>query len=366
MNTELEALVILTATPNLGSIKIRFLIEHFGSANNALDAEPADLLGLPGFSQKTLKSWAFWKNDSSWEKDIALAEKLNVEIIPYTNPKYPKRLLEISDHPILLYVKGSLKPDDSQSIAVVGTRNSTIYGLDMAERISHDLASMGFTVVSGLARGVDTCAHTGALQSGRTIAVIGSGLANIYPRENIELSRMIEEKGAVISEFPMTTPPDRQNFPQRNRIVSGMTQGTLLIEAPMKSGAMITMHKAEQQGRPLFAIPGRCNQENFQGNHHLIKQNRAKLIESATDIAQDFDSLFSFAPSDKKKTLPSLEKEELNLLHLLPDEELTVDDIVHTTKLPVMKLNVLLMSLVIKKVVKEYPGKIYKKLIPNG
>jgi DNA processing protein len=195
------------------------------------------------------------------------------------------------------------------------------------------------------------------------VAVLGSGLACIYPSENKQLAEQIAQQGALMSEFSMATPPDRPHFPQRNRIVSGMTMGTLLIEAPQQSGAMLTTARALDQGRPVFALPGRIDQESFKGNHTLIKEGQAKLIDQMQDILQHFDDFslpLVFKPA-VRSSLP-LEKEEADLLHELPTQELSVEDILRKTQWPVAKVNGLLMSLVLKKMVKEYPGKIYKKI----
>lgn len=273
---ELEALAILSQLPHLGSVKIRLLRGHFGSALKALEADVGEIHGLPGFGSKISQHWKRWEKDGSWQEDLELAQRHGVHILPFTAPQYPKRLLELYDVPILLYIKGEIKPEDQQSLAIVGTRNATRYGQEMAEKIASELSAMGFTIVSGLARGIDTTAHVHALRYGRTVAVIGSGLLDVYPRENRKLAEQITQKGALISEFPMKTPPDRQNFPQRNRIVSGMTLGTVLIEAPLESGAMITMQKGFSQGRKLFAVPGRVNDESFQGNHRLIKAGKLR------------------------------------------------------------------------------------------
>lgn len=364
---ELESLVILAGTPRLGSIKIRLLLNHFGSAREVLNAPIGEIEKLPGFGPKIASDWKTWERDKRWKEDLTLTEKHQVKIIPFTSGEYPKPLLEIHDFPIVLYVKGELTPQDKRSIAIVGTRQASIYGNELACTIAKDLALSGYTIVSGLARGIDTSAHQGALLTGRTLAVIGSGLANIYPRENFALAGKIQEKGAVISEFPMSTPPDRQNFPQRNRIVSGMTLGTLLIEAPLKSGAMITMELAQKQKRALFALPNRVDNENAKGNHQLIKSGRAHLVESADDVIAFFEQEKDlFGPVTKHSaSAPSipLSLEEENFLKMLPVEESSIETIVTLTKLPIMKLNVLLMSLVLKKVIKEFPGKIYKKIL---
>lgn len=360
---ELEALLILTSMPLLGSIKIRLLIQHFGSALQAVNAKNEDLLCLPGFGPKILQSWDDNLKNGHWKKDLAVAEQLQANLITYTDPNYPKRLLELADHPIILYVKGSYSKKDQRCLAMVGTRNASLYGMEMAKKLSRDLAHAGFTIVSGLARGIDTAAHQGAIESGRTIAVLGSGLSHIYPPENSGLAQQILERGALISEFPMLAPPDRQHFPQRNRIVSGMTMGTILIEAPLRSGAMLTMGRALGQGRPVFALPGRADLENFKGNHSLIKEKNALLIEDSRDVIRAFEEFLPISPpfTPVREKIP-LEKEEEELLRRLPNEELSIEDILRQTQFPIQKLHILLVSLVLKKAMKEYPGKIYKKV----
>lgn len=359
---ELEALIILTHLPLLGPIKIRFLMRHFGSAAAALNAPLEKIEQLPSFGPKIMQSWKKGLIDQGWIKNLHLAEKLHTDIIPFYSPHYPKRLLEIADHPLLLYVQGQLLPQDQHCIAVVGTRQATLYGQDIANQLSMKLAQAGFTIVSGLARGIDKAAHEGALTAGRTLAVLGSGIAHIYPTENIELSRAIQKQGALISEFPMSTPPDRQNFPQRNRIVSGMTLGTVLIEAPPKSGAMLTAERAYTQGRPVFALPGRVDQDSFKGNHALIKEGKAQLIEGVADILKNFHDCplpLVFKPTTQRTI--SLEKDEEELLQLMPTQEISVEELASLTQWSISKLNSFLMRLVLKKIVKEYPGKIYKK-----
>lgn len=360
--SEIEALAMLAHIPLLGSIKIRLLIHYFGSPQEALQATPEQISDLPGFGPRVVSNWKSHRSSVAWESNLALAKEHQTELISYTDVRFPKRLLEITDHPVLLYIKGDLKPSDHHCIAIVGTRQPTIYGKEMASQLAEDLARRGFTIVSGLARGVDTLAHEGALTAGgRTVAVIGSGLANLYPRENSALASAICQRGALISEFAMATPPDRQNFPQRNRIVSGMTLGTVLVEAPAASGAMITMDRAHRQNRKAFAIPGRADQENFRGNHLLIKKGLAHLVENAEDIAEHFETLFGSALPPKKALDIDLDKEEESLWRLLPTEEAGFDEIHRLSNLPTSKLNVLLMSLVLKKAIKEFPGKIYKR-----
>lgn len=344
-------------------MKIRFLMSHFGSAAAALTAPLEELARLPGFGPKLLQGWKEGLKDNTWKEDLALAERMQTELIPFTSPRYPKRLLETSDFPVVLYAQGNLLKEDRRCLAVVGTRQASIYGIELAKEISRDLARAGFTIVSGLARGVDTAAHEGALGCGRTIAVLGSGLANLYPQENSGLAEKIMKNGTLLSEFPMKAPPNRHHFPQRNRIVSGMTMGTILIEAPLKSGAMLTIERALEQGRPTFAIPGRVDQENFKGNHSLIKEKKAQLVENSGDILKSFDEYslpLVFIPAAKHSILLGNEEEEL--LSRMPAQEASIEELINLIQWPAGKLNSLLMSLVLKKKIKEYPGKIYKKL----
>lgn len=364
MLSENEALLILTGIPLLGPIKIRLLVHHFGSALAALEASSEEVTELPGFSSKIAKGWKNWKKESGWEKNLELVQRYGVKLLAYTSPDYPKRLLEISDAPVLLYVLGEIKSIDQRCIAIVGTRQASIYGNDMAESIARDLAASGFTIVSGLARGIDTSAHKGALNRGRTIGVIGSGLANLYPQENAELARAMTQRGSVVSEYAMSAAPDRHHFPQRNRIVSGMTLATLLIEAPIKSGAMITVEQAVSYGRRVFALPGRVDNENFAGNHFLIKTGRAQLCENAKDIIETFSDLFKGLEMNQSFGKPQivLESEEKEFWDKLPPHELSIEEIVQLSQLSMMKINVLLMSLKLKKVIKEFPGRIYKKV----
>lgn len=361
---ELHALLILTLIPYLGSMRIQALIEKFGSASAVLELSASEIANIAGFGAKIAPSWGNWKKEEGWKRQLELADKKVISLVPYFDVRYPKHLKAISDYPILLYVKGNLTLIEN-SIAIVGTRNATIYGKEIAEQLGKELASMGYTVVSGLARGIDTAAHLGALQvkEGRTVGVLGSGINCIYPQENKQLSEAMVLNGALVSEFSIETPPDRLNFPRRNRIVAGMTKATVLIEAPLKSGAMITMDFADRYKKHLFAFPGRVDWECFKGNHHLIKQGKAHLIEEAKDIAFLLgDKAIEMKPSFEKKHVELLNEQEKRLWEVLPYEEVTVDEIIGLIKGPVSKVQSLLMSLVIKKFIKEYPGKIYKKI----
>lgn len=361
--SELEALICLNSIPGIGSIKIRLLIQFYGSALRAIEAPLSEIGTFPGFGPKILSGWEKTLREEKWKHDLVLAKRFETEIIPFNHSSYPKRLLETIDFPLILYVRGTLKKEDQLSLALIGTRSPTLYGKEMAKRFSRELAQSGYSIVSGLARGIDTAVHEGALEGGRTIAVLGSGLASLYPPENAMLAEAIKKNGAVISEFPMETSPERHHFPQRNRIVSGMTLGTFVIEAPLQSGAMLTAERAIGQTRPVFALPGRVDSDCFKGNHALIKEGKAKLVEGVEDILRHYDH-FSLPLSFKSSPEPliRLENEEEFLYSRLPSYELTIEELVSRLQWPITKLNVLLMSLVLKKMIKEYPGKIYKKI----
>lgn len=361
---ELEALVILSQIPYLGSVRIKQLISLFGSAVNALQCDIEQIKQIPSFGTKVASYWHQWRQDFSWQEEFALADRHLIKIVSYQCAAYPQSLKQLPDAPLLLYIKGNLKKEDDQAIAVIGTRNATRYGLVAAERITQELVEHNLTIISGLARGIDTVAHTTALKNGRTIAVIGSGLLNIYPKENGRLAEQITENGALISEFSLKRAPEKFNFPLRNRIVSGMSLGCLLIEAPIDSGAMITMQKAFSQKKHLFAIPGPIDYPSFAGNHALIKEGQARLVENGEDIIRRLDP---FIANQEKKVLNkvkiSLDANEQMFMNCIPPHCVSFDELARLTKLPVMQLNTLLMGLVIKKAINAYPGKIYQKVI---
>ncbi|MDR3624590.1 MAG: DNA-processing protein DprA [Chlamydiales bacterium] len=361
---ELEALVALTHIPLLGPVKIRELVKKFGSASGVFQASYNEWMQLPGFGPNVCAKIEEGPKKENVERDLELSKKMGLTLLSFQDARYPKRLLQLHDAPALLYIKGEFLEEDDRNIAVVGTRNHTIYGAETAEKIARELTDYGFSVTSGLARGIDTSAHRGALERGRTIAVIGSGLAHIYPTENVQLARKISEKGVLISEYPTFFPPAKEHFPRRNRIVSAMSLASVLIEAPIKSGAMITMNLAYDQKRSLFALPGRVDDENFKGNHHLIKQGKAKLIEGAEDIALAFGC---FKPVKERILRTEVNGEEKTLLQQMPLQEISIEELALKTNFNISKLNVLLMGLVLKNIIKEFPGKIYKVREPlNG
>lgn len=363
---ELSALIALSSIPFLGPIKIKLLIQTFGSALNVLNADLKDIKATQGFGNRILEGIKTLADNPKWKEELKLIKTYDISVIPFTSSKYPESLKKINDSPTHLYILGDLKEEDEKSIAIIGTRNASIYGLEMAEKFAEGLSLKGFTIISGLARGIDTAAHVAALKYGRTIGVIGSGLLSIYPKENLKLAEKITKNGALISEFPLLAPPEKQNFPKRNRIVSGLTLGTLLIEAPLKSGAMLTMEIAKTQNKKLFTIPGRLDNENFQGNLSLIKKG-AELIQNVEDICKSLEH-FSYKNhlnpllSMQKKEFPILSGEETDFLYKLPAQEISIEEAILVSKIPPSKLNALLMGLMLKGAIKEYPGKMYKKI----
>jgi DNA processing protein len=313
-------------------------------------------------------------NFSEWDKvnqNFELLNKNKITLITYQDDDYPEKLKNIYDLPPFLYVRGSLMKDDI-NIAIVGSRRATTYGKYTTERISRELAQKGVTVVSGMARGIDSAAHRGALAArGRTIAVLGSGLDVIYPPENKILFSEIIENGAVISEFPMGTPPIAANFPSRNRIISGMSYGVLVVEAGEKSGSLITARLALEQGREVFAVPGSVETPASRGTNRLIKEG-AKLIENAEDILEEIipqlektKVLNETLTSENEAKLPAKEikltKIEKQVADFIFDKRIHVDDIIAATNLSPADVLSTLMSLELKNLVTQHPGKYFSR-----
>ena len=343
---ETEALLALTHL--LKPHEVRKLIAAAGGPSQALRAAHPALRG--------------WESVASWQEDLDLVHKNKIKLLSFLDADYPAALHALPDAPPLLYVQGALTSEDLSSLAIVGTRICSLYGKEMSAKIAEEVAGFGMTIVSGLARGIDTAAHMGALRRGRTIAFIGSGLAHLYPRENIKLASEIAERGAVISELPMNTGPAKHLFPRRNRLIAAFSQATFLAEAPIKSGAMITMDYALKLRKICFALPGRADTESFRGNHLLIKEKKAQLVENGAEMVsllQPEKCKLSFQP---KGSSAFLEEDETRLLAFFPSEEIGFEELAEKTKLPIAKLSAKLMSLLLKGVVREFPGKLFKKL----
>jgi DNA processing protein len=278
--------IALKSVEEVGCVGFRNLLAAFSSPRMVFAAPAPTLQAIPGIGAKTanyIRSFSDWQTA---EREVARAQALSVAIVTCQDPFYPKNLLNIYDYPPYLYVKGTLKPEEI-AVAVVGSRIASVYGRFVTEKLSRELALKGITVVSGLARGIDAAAHRGALSGrGRTIAVLGCGLDLVYPPENEALAADIAAQGALVTEFPFGTPPNAPNFPARNRIISGISLGVLVVEAGEKSGSLITARIAAEQGRSVFAVPGAIESAGSRGTHRLIKQG-AKLVENVEDILEE-------------------------------------------------------------------------------
>lgn len=281
---------------------------------------------------------------------------------------YPEALRWIPEPPPVLYIWGTLRPEDSLAVAVVGSRKPSPYGQLAAQRLSTELAQYGFTIVSGLARGVDSLAHQRALQAGgRTIAVLGSGINVVYPPEHRRLYDAIREQGAVVSEFPFDTKPDRWNFPRRNRIISGLTLGTLVVEASDQSGSLHTARHALEQGREVFAVPGRIDVPSSRGTNNLIKRG-AKLVEGIDDILEEFPEAVRRAcrqrstgpePTNTAPMPTALTPDEAQILALVPPEETHIETIIYASQLPAQAVASILLTLELRGLVRQFPGKFF-------
>ena len=361
-----EAFIALNMIEGVGPVRARSLLEHFGGAPEILRAAKTELLRVLNIGDDTAE------NISNWEKSVDLAGELKriqdfgCHVLISADENYPAALREIYDPPLVLYVKGELTAKDKNAVALVGSRQTTHYGIETARKLAYQLAYVGVTVASGGARGIDTAAHQGALSAkGRTIAVLGTGINLIFPTENAELFERIAANGAVITQFPFNRPADKQSFPIRNRIVAGMTLGTVVVEANLSSGALITANFATEYGRQIFAVPGRIDSPRSKGCHELIKKG-AKLCEGAEDILSEFEYLFptSNRPATPNETgvLPALElsaNEQKVFDVLKTDDEMTPDEIIRASGLPSSAVSVTLLSLEMKRVVRQLPGKLF-------
>jgi DNA processing protein len=348
---------------DIGPVGVRSLAAVLGSPQAIFSAGRADLLRAEGIGPAQADKIIAQRDSLQPGAEIERAAKLGAQIITPVDDAYPKPLRQIHDPPLGLYVFGTLEPGDKRAIGVVGSRHTTTYGRETAEKLSYQLAQSGFVVVSGLARGIDTAAHRGALKGGgRTIAVLGGALDCLYPPENAELAREIARHGAVLSEFPLGRKPDKTTFPMRNRIVSGLSMGILVVEAGLGSGALITVDQALDQGRTVFAVPGRIDSPSSKGTHQLIK-NGARLVESVDDILDDFEFLIPPGKRDRTaeaaaETRPPLLPEEDRIVRALEDGEQDLDALTRATGLGAARVSALIIGLEMKRMVRMQPGRI--------
>ncbi|HEY2883314.1 MAG TPA: DNA-processing protein DprA [Pirellulales bacterium] len=344
------------------------LLERFGTAAAVLDAAPADLRTVPRLGSKLCQAICTAREAIDAEAEIELCRREQVEIVTEQDENFPRPLREVPDPPGVLFVRGKLQATDAMAIAIVGSRHATRYGLEQAERLAGGLARAGLTIISGLARGIDAAAHRGALAAGgRTIGVLASGVLNIYPPEHDDLAAQIAREGAVISEAPPRVEPLAGMFPQRNRIISGMSLGVLVVEASTRSGALITARHAMEQGRDVFAVPGPITSRMSHGCHRLIRDG-AKLVETIDDILEELGPLVSAAPaaSDGREihhpaelALNDLERQ---VLAAVPTEACTVDTVIAASELPTHQVLATLSVLEMRRLIRRLSGNLVQRL----
>jgi len=367
---KLTSLKALLSIERIGPILFLNLLTRFSSIENIFSASPHELKKAGNIGNTLARRIidAGKKLDDfriATEKEIDVVTKLGGEIITYFDEDYPQLLKQISSPPVILYTVGKIKEASENTVAVVGTRRPTAYGKLQAERFVKELTGNGITIVSGLARGIDTIAHNSALKyGGRTIAVIGSGLDIIYPSENKKLAKMIEEKGAVISEYPPGTKPDAQNFPKRNRIISGLSLGSLIVETKINGGAMYTANFALEQNREVFAVPGNLGVPQSEGANFLIKKNGAKLVQTVQDILDELN-IFIDTKKERKEIspLPDLSLFEKQIYDVLSNKPLHVDKISEAARMNAAECSVHLLTLEFKGLVKALPGKMFARSV---
>ena len=374
---DIDKWIQLIRCDGIGPIGFARLLKYFGNIDDALGASVGKLEQVEGIGPKTAESILASRDKFDTAKEIQLAEKLGVWIINLEDSRYPAALKRIYDPPPVLYVKGTLKSSDALAVAIVGTRRCTTYGAEQSSRLGYMLASAGFTIISGMASGIDTAAHLGAIKAaGRTIAVQGCGLATIFPPENKKLFAQVADFGACISELPLKFEARSENFPARNRIISGLSMGVIVVESAAIGGAMITASAAVEQNREVMAIPSRIDSPVSTGPHRLIKDG-ARLVHSIDDvmealgyIGQGLREHASFAAAKAKEDVQGslFDVEQLNLsqtektvLKNLDFEHVHIDDIISSTNLPAGEINSALICLRLKGLINQSPGNMFAK-----
>jgi len=357
----------LKSVPGIGNLLGKRLIDAFDSPQKVFNASDEALLRVAGITRRHVAALRTHQMPASVAAELELAARRGYCIVTLADPEYPQLLREIPDPPLLLYTCGRLENSPAK-LAMVGSRNATAYGMTTTKGLSGTLAALGLTIVSGMARGIDTAAHEGALAAGgRTIAVLGSGLERIYPAENKRLFQRISECGAVVTEFPLMTEPEAHNFPVRNRIISGMSLGTVVVEATKNSGSLITARLAVEQNREVFAVPGSIQSFKSIGTHTLIKQG-AKLVEHAQDIVEELAPMIRLnAPlsrhgrdgADEKKVV--LAAEEARVYEAIGPYPIHIDDLVRKTSMGPGQVSGILLKLELAGLIRQSPGKYFTK-----
>ncbi|MFH0762831.1 MAG: DNA-processing protein DprA [Candidatus Omnitrophota bacterium] len=362
----------LALTPEIGSRRGKSLLEKFKTPKVILEASLNDIAEVENIGREVAKRIVEGRKSIDLERQIKLIERNNVTLIPLDSEYYPASLKSIFDPPLVLFVKGEILPQDYFSIAIVGTRMSSFYGRSMSEKLSRQLVEKGFAIVSGGARGIDTFSHQSALRAGgRTLAVLGCGLDIAYPPDNKKLFEEIAKYGALISEFPLSSKPDKGNFPMRNRIISGLSLGVVVIEAPHRSGALITVTHANEQGREVFSVPGKADSFVSRGTNQLLREG-AKLVENADDIIEELEPILRSKVKEFRASLPeaaektglkgrALSEEEAGVYSLISQEPTGLDVLVEKTNMDIPKISGILLRLQLDKFIGQLPGKQFIK-----
>lgn len=357
----LVATLRLVLVSGVGPITRKALVDHFGSAAAVLKASPQELQQVQGVGPKLAHKIVAAPDEVDISELWRVCRENNISILPESHTDYPQMLREIHDPPGVLFTLGKLLPQDSLSVAIVGTRHATQYGIQQAERLGSGLARAGFTVVSGLARGIDSAAHRGAMSAGgRTIAVLGSGVLDVYPPENKDLADEIKNHGAVISEAAPHMPPMSGMFPQRNRIITGISLGVIVVEAAERSGAILSAQHATEQGREVFAVPGRVDSRASHGCHRLIRDG-AKLVESVDDILEELGPLVKSTPTENGRVVRhpaelQLTAQEQTVLNAIDQQPTSIDDVVAASKLPVSRVLSTISVLEMRRLIRRISG----------
>jgi DNA processing protein len=350
-NSELKYWVGFSKIPGIGRVKTTLIENYFPSLEYAWTASSAELKKA-GLDSKSVSSIVNLRSRINLDAEMEKMDKYKIKAITYNSPDYPHRLKEIYDYPPVLYIRGTIKAEDDYCLAIVGTRHSTLYGRQVTEDIVRDLVRSNITIVSGLAKGIDSIAHRTALESdGRTIAVFASGLDLVYPAENANLARAIIEHGALISEYPLGTKPKAEHFPRRNRIMSGISPGVLVIEAGERSGALITAEQALAQNREVFAVPGSILSPASKGTNWLLQQG-AKLVRNHVDILEELNLAVVAQQLEMKELLPSDETEIL-LFKSIGSEPTHIDEICRQCGLDISTVSSALTMMELKGIVKQ-------------
>lgn len=343
--------------PRIGPAKFRALLDHFGDLETAWRAE-AQELKLAGLDRGGIENLLATRSMISLDEEMEKIEREGARVLTWEDPTYPTSLLNIHGPPPVLYVKGEILPGDEWAVAVVGTRNATVYGREATRAIAGDLARNGVTIVSGLAHGIDAEAHRVALEAGgRTIAVLGCGIDIIYPRQNAKLAQAIVEQGALVTEYPLGTPPEGGNFPPRNRIISGLSLGVVIVEAGERSGALITADYALEQGREVFAVPGNIFRKGSKGTNNLIREG-AKPVLSVQDILEELNLTMVSQQMEVREVVPENETES-TLLEYITAEPTHIDEIGRQSGLPISVVSSTLAMMELKGMVRQVGGMNY-------